>query len=162
MYVHESTSAHRSQRSPPPRHPRTEIIGSCEPLNRNAGNQALVLCKNSTGAFSHSAISPACIHSFPIGFLPFIHCHPHPPPLHHGRTFSLGSSVAAEFMGVCLKQRKLAPFLPGCFIFSWNTVLPNLPNMSNSLSSFSVSAMFWFPLCHNLHNLVAFFFLSPP
>lgn len=46
---------------------------------------------------------------------------------------------------------------PGCFIFSWNTVLPNLPNMSNSLSSFSVSAMLWFPLYHNLHNLVGFF-----
>lgn len=81
-----------------------EVIGSCEPPSGNTGSQALVPCKSSTGAFSRWAISPACIQLFPFGFLPFTHRHPHPPPRHHGRTFSLGSSVAAAHGHLALNK----------------------------------------------------------
>jgi hypothetical protein len=92
-------------------------------------------------------------------FLSFSHCHLHPPPLHHGRTLSSGSSVA----------------VPGCLVLNTgegsvgsipclsecnpppHTHTHNLPQTDNSLSFFSVSAMLWFHLGHNLHKLV----LSP-
>lgn len=143
--------------------PRAEVIGSCEPPIINAGNGTRVPCRNSTGAqvpFSHWATSPACTHLL----LLTSSCHLptatatstlHPPPLHHGRMLSSGSSVAIHGRLVlnagegsvgsihCLSER--------------NPSLPNLPQIGNPLSFFGISAKLWFHLGHNLHNLV----LSP-